>query len=71
MSDTLPTMDLRPIFRIGRGRIWHIARVLIEDDSNGHAHVVVRARCGMERTEWTETFGIPTCEECIQAEEAA
>ncbi|WP_181312493.1 hypothetical protein [Nocardioides campestrisoli] len=50
------------IFRIGRGRTWHRARVLIES-----GRVVVRSQCGLLRgvgDGFTETFGYPTCSDC-------
>lgn len=74
LTDDQPqTLDIpaaRPVFRIGRTRTWHLAKVLIEDDANGQARVVVRSRCGLERGEFTETYAIPTCEACVAAVQA-
>lgn len=63
MNETL--MDPVPTFRIGRKRTLHRVRVLIEDN-----RVVVRTRCGIDPTAegFTETFGIPTCDECERAD---
>lgn len=53
------------IVRIGRQRTAHMPRVLIEDNA-----VVVRTRCGTLLTPclegFTETYGIPSCLECIE-----
>lgn len=64
-ADMLPTADPAPIFRLGRGRTWHRARVLIEDGK-----VVVRSACGLLREAedgFTEAFGFVTCEKCGEA----
>lgn len=60
-------LDPVPVFRIGRGRTTHRARVLIED-----GRVVVRSRCGLLRDVgqgFTETLGFPTCEKCRGADQ--
>lgn len=62
-----PTLDgLRPVpvLRIGRERTLHRPRVLIEGQ-----RVVVRTRCGRDPLPggFTETTGIPTCDECGEA----
>lgn len=62
-DDTLMTPV--PVFRLGRKRTTHRARVLIEDN-----RVVVRSACGLLRDVdegFTETFGFPTCDECGEA----
>ena len=65
----LPGLDPVPVFRIGRGRTWHRARVVIEPPTGRAAdqRVVVKSRCGLVRDAdegFTETFGLPTCAEC-------
>ncbi len=54
-------IEQAPTMRIGRKRTLHRVRVLIEDE-----RVVIRTRCGLDPTDegFTETFGIPTCDDC-------
>lgn len=68
---TLPTLTPRAVIYIGRKRVAHLPRVLIEDQA-----VILRARCGIPLTRangwvvegFTETTGVPTCEACIEQE---
>jgi hypothetical protein len=54
----------RATLRIGRKRTLHLPRVLIEDN-----RVVIRTRCGLDPLPegFTETFAIPTCDDCEAA----
>ena len=64
----LPGLEPRTCLRIGRKRMAHLPRVLIEDD-----RVVLRTRCKLDPMPEgvTETCDIPTCEPCIEHWEAS
>lgn len=66
MTDAL--LEARSCLRIGRQRALHLPRVLIEGQA-----VILRTRCGLDPLPdgFTESYGVPTCEACIESEAAA
>lgn len=64
MADTLLAPTL--VYRLGRTRTWHRARVLIEGEPK---RVVVRTACGIRFADgdWTETMGFLSCADCEAA----
>lgn len=65
--DTLPLPEPGVLIRIGRAKRMHRARVAIRD-----MRVIVRTQCGLDRDTtdagFTETWGVPTCPDCIAAD---
>jgi hypothetical protein len=63
--DALPHLDPVPVLHLRRRRTLHRVRILIED-----RRVVIRTACGLDPTRdgFTETFGVPTCTACQEAE---
>lgn len=63
--DALPDLEPVPVLHLRRRRTLHRVRILIEDH-----RVVIRTGCGLDPTRdgFTETFGVPTCPACAEAE---
>ena len=64
MNGTDALLSPMPTLRLGRKHTLHRVRVLIEDN-----HVVIRTGCGIDPLieGFTETYGIPTCDDCEAA----
>lgn len=62
-------IEKRPCIRIGRERTQHLSRIVLADDGEQWE---LHTWCGhnLEDTEFTATFTVPTCEDCLAARDA-